>query len=92
MRDGPGAADFMCILSAAVALRFCRMGYRRTANELVEATDALVEATDAPRLWPALRAGASTIERLLIEKRDESGAATAFQRSCYGGTRPGDLY
>ena len=50
MRDGPGAADFMCILSAAVALRFCRMGYLRTANELVEATDALVEATDAPLL------------------------------------------
>ena len=50
-----------------------------TANELVE-------ATDAPRLCARPE---PTIERFSDSTTDTSGAATAFQRSCYGGTRPG---
>ena len=58
----------------------CRMGYLRTPYELVEGRAAALTSSARDR---------STIERSLIEKRDESGAATAFQRSCYGGTRHG---
>ena len=48
------------------------------------AANELVEATDAPRL----RARSEpTIERFSDSTTDTSGAATAFQRSCYDGTR-----
>ena len=50
------------------------------------AANELVEATDAPRLCARPE---PTIERFSDSTTDTSGAATAFQRSCYGGTRPG---
>ena len=52
------------------------------------AANELVEATDAPRLCARPE---PTIERFSDNTTDTSGAATAFERSCHGGTRHGSF-